>query len=106
LIEMKTLKIVVVLTLAVVVAALLVATAYAYTGGVVAKSVPRGTAYGGYYGGMMGSGGMMRGYGYYNSAQAGTAPQQSGEPSTTTPTPSSQYPIDGWGCFGMRSRLP
>jgi hypothetical protein len=98
---MKTLKIGVVLTLAVVAAALLIATAYAYTGGVAANSVPTGTAYGGYYGGM------MRGYGYYNSAPAGTAPQQSGEPSTTTPTaPSSQYPIGGWGCIGMRSRLP
>lgn len=104
---MKTLKIVVVLTLAVVAAALLIATAYAYTGGVVANSVPTGTAYGGYYGGMMGSGGMMRGYGYYNSAPAGATPQQSGEPSTTTPTaPSNQYPIGGWSCIGMRSRLP
>jgi hypothetical protein len=102
---MKTLKIVVVLTLAVVAAALLIATAYAYTGGVVANSVPRGTASGGYYGGMMGDGGMMRGY--YASAPAGTAPTQSGEPSTTTPaTPSSQYPIGGWGCIGMRRGLP
>jgi uncharacterized membrane protein len=74
---MKTLKIVVVLTFAVVAAALLIATAYAYTGGVVANSVPAGTAYGGYYSGMMGSGGMMRGDGYYNSAPVGTAPQQS-----------------------------
>jgi hypothetical protein len=103
---MKTLKIVVVLTLAVVAASLLIATAYAYTGGIVANSVPTETAYRGYYGGMMSSGGMMRGYGYYNSAPSGTAPQQSGEPSTTTPTPSNQYPIGGWGCIGMRSRLP
>lgn len=105
---MKTLKIIVVLTLAVVAAALLIATAFAYTGGVVAaNSGSTGTAYGGYYGGMMGSGGMMRGYGYYNSAPDGTAPPQLGEPSTTTPTaPSNQYPIGGWGCIGMRSRLP
>ena len=98
---MKTLKIVVVLTLAVVAAALLIATAYAYTGvAVAANSGSTGTAYGSYYGGM------MRGYGYYNSTPTGTSPQQTGEPSTTTPTtPSTQYPI-GLGCRGMMNRLP
>jgi len=104
---MKTLKIVALILLAVVVAAMLTATAYAYTGGhigtsVTANSVPTGTAYRG-YGGMMGSGGMMRGYGY--SAPVGTVPQQSSTPSTTTPTPSNLYPIGGWGCSGMRRIL-
>jgi uncharacterized membrane protein len=106
---MKTLKIVAVLTLVAMAAALLTATAYAYTGGrigtsVSANSVPTATSYGGYSGGMMGSGGMMRGYGY--SAPVGTGSQQSGEPSTATPTtPSNQYPIEGSGCRDMMSRL-
>jgi hypothetical protein len=106
LIEMKTLKIIIAISLAVVAAAILIATAFAYTGGLAANSVPQGAPYGGYYGGMMGSGGMMRGYGYY-PCQAGRALQQPGYPSTTTPTaPPGQYPIGGWGCIGMRSRLP
>jgi hypothetical protein len=106
---MKTLKIIALLTLVAMAAALLIASAYAYTGGrigtsVTANSVPTGTSYGGYSGGMMGGGGMMRGYGY--SASVGTAPKQSSEPSTATPaTPSNQYPIGGWGCRGMMSRF-
>jgi len=105
---MKTLKIIAVLILIAVAAALLTASAYAYTGGrigtsVSANSVPTATSYGGYSGGMMGSGGMMRGYGY--SAPVGTG-SQSGEPSTATPTtPSNQYPTEEWGCRGMMSRL-
>ena len=106
---MKTLKIVAVLTLVAMAAALLTATAYAYPGGrigtsVTANSVPTATSYGGYSDGLMGSGGMMRGYGY--SAPDGTGSQQSSEPSTATPTtPSPQYPIGGWGCRGMMSRF-
>ncbi len=105
---MKTLKIIGVLTLVAMVAALLIASAYAYTGGHIgtssANSVPTAASSGGYSGGMMGSGGMMRGYGY--SAPVGTVPQQSSEPSTTKPTtPSNQYPTGGWGCRGMMSRL-
>jgi hypothetical protein len=102
---MKTLRIVAVITLAVVVAAMLIATAYAYTGGrigtsVSANSVPTGITYRN-YGGMMGSSGMMGGYGY--CAPFGTGPQQSGAPSTAIPTvPSNLYPIGGWGCAGMR----
>ena len=102
---MKTLKIIALLTLVAMAAALLIASAYAYTGGRIGtNSVPTGTSYGGYSGGMMGSGGMMRGYGY--SAPVGTGSQQSGEPSTATPTtPSNQYPIEGSGCRDMMSRL-
>ena len=105
---MKTLRIVAVITLAVVVAALLTATAYAYTGGsigtsVSVNSVPTGTTCRG-YGGMMGSSGVMRGYGY--CAPVGAGPQQSGAPSTATPTaPSTPFPIEGWGCGGMRRIL-
>ncbi|MGA3060113.1 MAG: hypothetical protein ABSD92_07045 [Candidatus Bathyarchaeia archaeon] len=81
---MKALKIIAVLTLVALAAALLIASAYAYTGGRIGTSVsansnPTGTSYSGY-------GGMMRGYGYYS-------------PSTTMPaTPSNQYPVGGWGC--------
>ena len=102
---MKTLRIIAVLTLVTVAAALLIASAYAYTGGrigtsVSTNSVPSGTSYRGY-------GGMMRGYGYYSSAPVGTAPQQSSAPLTTTPTtPSDQYPVGGLGCRGMMSRIP
>ena len=106
---MKTLKIVAVLTLVALAAALLIASAYAYTGGRIGTSSTTNspatpTSYGSYSGGMMGNGGMMRGYGY--SAPVGTGSQQSGEPSTAKPTtPSNQYPIGGWGCRGMMSRL-
>jgi len=107
---MKTLKIVAVLTLVALAAALLIASAYAYTGGRIGTSgttIPSSTAtnYGSYRGGIMGNGGMMRGYGY--SAPAGTVPQQSGAPSTTTPTtPSNQYSSGEFGCRGMMSRIP
>jgi len=79
---MKTLKIIVVLVLVAFAATLLIASAYAYTGGRIGKpvgtnSAPAGTADG--Y-----AGGMMRGYGYSNPV--GTTPQQSSTPSTTTPT--------------------
>ena len=106
---MKTLKIVAVLTLVALAASLLIASAYAYTGGrigtsVTANSVPTATSHGGYSGGMMGSGGMMRGYGY--SAPDCTGSQQSSEPPTPTPTtPSNQYSTGGSGCRGMMSRL-
>jgi uncharacterized membrane protein len=108
--KMKTLKIVAVLTLVALAAALLIASAYAYTGGRIGTSgttIPSSTAtnYGSYRGGIMGNGGMMRGYGY--SAPAGTVPQQSGAPSTTTPTtPSNQYSSGEFGCRGMMSRIP
>jgi hypothetical protein len=104
---MKTLKIVVVITLAIVAAALLTATACAYTGGIVTNLVPKGTSHRGNYGRMMGSGGMVRGYAYYTSGPVNTAPPTTGQPSTTTPpAPSNQYPLGGWCCFGMRSSLP
>jgi hypothetical protein len=111
LIDMKTLKIVAVLTLAVIASTLLTASAYAYMGGRIgtpyaANFVQTGTSNGGYNGGMMGRSGMMGGYGYYNPALVNTVPQQPGTPSTTTPTtPTNQYPIGGWGCGGMRSNI-
>ncbi len=110
LIDMKTLKIIAVLTLVALAAALLIASAYAYTGGRIGTSGTTNSpasarSYGSYSGGMMGNGGMMRGYGY--SAPADTVPQQSGTPSTTTPTtPLNQYPNEGLGCRGMMSRIP
>ena len=65
---MKTLKIIAVITLVALAASLLIASAYAYTGGRMGTSTTpntsTGTAYGGYAGGMMGNGGMMSGYGY------------------------------------------
>jgi hypothetical protein len=105
---MKTLKIIAVLTLAAMAATLLIASAYAYTGGRIGTSVaansPTGASYGSYAGRMMGSAGMMRGYGY--SAPDGSGTQQSGTPSTATPsTPSNQYPIGRSGCRSMMSRL-
>jgi hypothetical protein len=107
---MKTLKIVAVLTLVALAATLLIASAYAYTGGRIGtsgttNSPSTAASSGNYTGGMMGNGGMMRGYG--SSAPADTVPQQPGTPSTTTPpTPSTQYPIGGLGCRGMMSRIP
>jgi hypothetical protein len=107
---MKTLKIIAVLTFVALATTLLIASAYAYTGERIgtsasANSVTTGTSYSGY--GMMSSGGMMRGYGYYSSAPVDTAPPQSSSPSTTTPTTSSnQYPIGGWGCRGMMNSIP
>jgi hypothetical protein len=83
---MKTLKIIAVLTLVALAAVLLIASAYAFTGGHMGKSnsansASTGTSYSGY-------GGMMRGF------------EQS--PST----PSNQYPVGGWGCRGMMGRIP
>ena len=106
---MKTVKIIAVLTLVALAAALLIASAYAYTGGRIGmsgttNSPNSATSYGSYTGGMMGRGGMMRGYVY--SAPVGTESQQSGEPSTATPTTqSNQYPTGEWGCRGMMSKL-
>ena len=65
---MKTLKIIAVITLVALAASLLIASAYAYTGGrmgtsTTPNSATTGTAYGGHTGGMMGNGGMMSGYG-------------------------------------------
>lgn len=106
---MKTVKIIAVLTLIALAAALLIASAYAYTGGRIGTSVttnsPTTTSLGSYSGGMMSNRGMMRGYGY--STPSGIVPQQSGTSSATTPTPpSNQYPNTDWGCRGMMSRLP
>src|SRR4030067_1494324 len=83
---MKTWKIITVAGFALIAAALLTASAFAYMGGRGFYS-PYGTntgtgSYGAYPGGMMGGGMMGRGYGY------GT---------TAPPTSSSQY---GWGCRG------
>ena len=105
---MKTLKIIAVLTLVAMAAALLIASAYAYTGGRIgtsdATNSPTATSYGSYAGGMMGNAGMMRGYG--NSAPIDSGTQQSGTPSTATPaTPTNQYPIGRSGCRDMMSRL-
>ena len=77
---MKTLKIIAVIALVALAVSLLIASAYAYTGGRIGTSTTptsatTGTAYGGHTGGMMGNGGMMRGYGYPGAV--GTAPQQS-----------------------------
>ena len=106
---MKTLKIIAVITLVALAASLLIASAYAYTGGRIGTpttptSATTGTAYGGHTGGMMGNGGMMSGYGYPGAV--GTAPQQSSTPSTTTSnifTPMYNWMI-GF-CKGMMSRI-
>ena len=106
---MKTLKIVAVLTLVALAATLLIASAYAYTGGRIGtsgstNSLSTAISYGSYAGGMMGNGGMMRGYGY--SGSVGTAPPQSSSPSTTTSnifTPMYNWMI-GF-CRGMMSRI-
>ncbi len=106
---MKTLKIIAVLTLVALAATLLIASAYAYTGGRVGTSATTNspnsvTSYGGYAGGMMGNGGMMRGYG--DSGAVGTAQQQSSTPLTTT---SNIFkPMYNWMagfCRGMMSRI-
>ncbi len=106
---MKTLKIIAVITLVALAATLLIASAYAYTGGRIGTSSTTNspnpaTSYGSYAGGMMGNGGMMRGYGY--SGAVGTAPQQSSTPSTTTSNIFS--PMYNWMvgfCRGMISRI-
>ena len=106
---MKTLKIVAVLTLVALAAALLIASAYAYTGGRIGtsqttKSPPTAKSYGRYAGRMMTNGDLMRGYRY--PPPAVTTPSQSGTPSTTNPTPANQYPIAGLGRRRMMSRIP
>ena len=106
---MKTLKIIAVLTLVALAAALLIASAYAYTGGRIGTSATTNspnsaTSYGSYNGGMIGNGGMMRGYGY--SGSVGTAPQQSSTPSTTINN--IFKPMYNWMigfCRGMMSRI-
>jgi len=105
---MKTLKIIAVITFVALAASLLIASAYAYTGGRMGTSTTpntsTGTAYGGYAGGMMGNGGMMRGYG-----SSGTVSQQSGSSSTTgsnlfTPMYNWMNGMIGF-CRGMMSRI-
>jgi uncharacterized membrane protein len=106
---MKTLKIVAVLTLVALAATLLIASAYAYTGGRIGTSdttnSPNGaTSYGSYTGGIMGRGSMMGGYGY--SGAVGTTPHQSSTPSANT---SNIFkPMYNWMigfCRGMMSRI-
>ena len=103
---MKTLKIIAVTTLVALAVSLLVASAYAYTGGRMGTSTTptyttTGTAYGAHAGGMMGNGGMMRGYG-----SDGTAPQQSSSSSTTGNNVfTSMYNWMTGFCRGMMSRI-
>ncbi len=106
---MKTLKIIAALTLVALAATLLIASAYAYTGGRIDTSATTNspntaTPYGSDNSGMMGRGGMMGGYGY--SGAAGTAPQRSSPPSTTI---SNIFkPMYNWMigfCRGMMSRI-
>jgi hypothetical protein len=116
---MKSWKIFTAVTLAVVVAALFTASAYAYMGS-RAVSGTYGTATGvagtyGYYGGMMGGGmmgGYANGYGYgYTPTVTNpptttqTGPAQSGTPSTTTPTTPANTYYGGWGCGGLRGTI-
>jgi len=100
---MKTLKIIVVLTLVALAATLLIASAYGYTDGRIGTSATinspnTSTSYGSTNGGMMG--------GYGVSGAVGTAPQQSSTPSTTT---SNIFkPMSNWMigfCRGMMSRI-
>src|SRR3972149_5083335 len=88
---MKTWKIIMVAGFALIAAALLTASAFAYMGrqGIYTPygSTTGAGSYGAYPGGMMGGGrmgGMMGGYGY-------------GYGTTTPPTSAGQY---GWGCRG------
>ena len=102
---MKTVKIVAVVTLAVLVAALLIASAYAYTGGRIGtptNSASQASSYQGSLGGMMSGSGMMNGGGMMRGF---AGPYQSGEPANATVTPSNQYPNAGLGCRGMMSRI-
>ena len=106
---MKTLKIIAALTLVALAATLLIASAYAYTGGRIGTSATTNspntaTTYGSHNGGMMGRDGMMGGYGF--SGAVGTAPQRSSPPSTTTSIifkPMSNWMIEF--CRGMMSRI-
>jgi hypothetical protein len=113
LIEMKSWKIFTAVTLAVVVAALFTASAYAYMGS-RAVSGTYGTATGvagtyGYYGGMMG-GGMMGGYGNgygYGYTPTVTNPQTTTPTTqaTTTPTTPANSYYGRWGCGGIRGTI-
>ncbi len=94
---MKTLKIITIVGVALVAAALLTASAFAYMGGRGFYS-PYGTntatgSYGAYQGGMMG-GGMMGRNSYGYPAQPNTA------------TPSSPYQYGGRGCMGSGYAAP
>ena len=102
---MKTWKIITIITLAAVAAALFTASAYAYmgrtsvTGTYAANTAVAGTY--GYSGGMMGGRGMMGGFGY--SYTTPTTPTQPSTTSTTTPT-TPVYPYNGdMGCGGTRA---
>jgi hypothetical protein len=112
---MKSWKILTAVTLAVVVAALFTASAYAYMGS-RAVSGTYGTATGitgvvgtyGHYGGMMG-GGMMEGYGYtynYPPASTYTTPTTTTQPSTTSTTTTYPYYYGGMGCGGIGYAVP
>jgi hypothetical protein len=94
---MKTLKIVVVVTLAAIAVASLTASTYAYMGGQtrVSNTVPAGAFYG------IGSCGMIGGPGYCYSAPTAQTPQSSGTPSLP---PAIQY-SGGWGCRGMKGNF-
>ena len=105
---MKTLKIIAVLTLVALATTLLIASAYANTGGRIGASATTNspntpTSYGSYDGGMMSNGGMMRGYGY---SASGPTPQQSSTPSITISN--ILKPMNNWMigfCRGMMSRI-
>jgi hypothetical protein len=105
---MKSWKIFTAVTLAVVVAALFTASAYAYMGS-RAVSGTYGTAAGvagtyGYNGGMMG-GGMMGGYGYnYSPASTYTTPTTTQSSTTSTTTTTDPY-YSGMGCAGIRGGI-
>ena len=114
---MRTLKILIIATLAITAIALTTASVFAYMGrpgyytpyttsAGTAGTYSSGTgSYGTYGGGMMG-GGMMSGYGYYAAPPVTTVPPQTNTPSTTAPvTPTYPYQYGGWGCGGMRTRL-
>jgi hypothetical protein len=101
---MKSWKIFTAVSLAVVVAALFTASAYAYMGSRAVSGIYGSTATGvagtyGYYGGMIG-GGMMGGYGYaynYPPASTYTTPTTTTQPSTTSTTTYPHY-CGGMGC--------
>jgi hypothetical protein len=110
---MKSWKIITAITLAVVAAALIAGSAFAYiiTPSAYGTTVGASSSYGYYGGGMMGGRGMMGGYGYnYGSPSTGTTvpvtpaqPTQPSTPAITAPiTPA--YPgtyYNGRGCGGM-----
>ena len=97
---MKTLKIIAVLTLVALAATLLIASAYAYTGGRIGTSATTNspttaTSYGSYTGGMMGRGGMMGGYGY-SARSLEQLPQQSSTPSQRQQHLQTNIQLDDW----------